>query len=101
MDEFLSYRRIDGERYLYISSLSKSAVSESTAEHLGDDGFFLYECSPSGINILAKVASFEAAMTLLDLYDVGVQRAVKFGERVQARFARQTKPSSQFHSLAA
>jgi hypothetical protein len=58
MDEFLSYRRIDGERYLYISSLSKSAVSESTAEHLGDEGFFLYEYSPSGINVLAKVAFF-------------------------------------------
>jgi hypothetical protein len=64
MDDFLSYRRIDGERYLYISSLSKSAVSESDADHLGDGGYFLYECGPDGIDVLAKVASFESALRL-------------------------------------
>lgn len=88
MDDFLSYRRIDGERYLYISSLSKSAVSESAAEHLGDDGYFLYECGPDGIDVLAKVASFESALRLLEIYEAGFRRAVRIGEKTQARAAR-------------
>lgn len=88
MDDFLSYRRIDAERFLYISTLSKSAVSKNELDHLGDCGFFLYECSPNGIEVLAKVASFEAALRLLELLDVGVKRAVRFGERAQARTTR-------------
>jgi hypothetical protein len=88
MDDFLSYRRIDAERSLYISTLSKSAVTESAADHMGDSGFFLYECSPNGIEVLAKVTSFEAALRLLDLLDVGMKRAVRIAERTQARAAR-------------
>lgn len=88
MDDFLAYRRIDGERYLYISSLSKSVVSESEANHLGDDGYFLYECSPLGIDVLAKVASFESAHRLLEIYSEGFERAVKLGEKRRARLER-------------
>jgi hypothetical protein len=88
MDDFLAYRRIDGERYLYISTLSKSAVSESAAYHLGDDGYFLYECGPRGIDVLAKVASFESAHRLLEIYGEAFERAVKFGERRRARTDR-------------
>lgn len=88
MDDFLSYRRIDGQRYLYISSLSKSAVNESAAAHLGDGGYFLYECGPDGIDVLAKAASFEAAMRLLEIYGESFTRAVKLGERTQERATR-------------
>jgi hypothetical protein len=88
MDDFLAYRRIDGERYLYISSLSKNTVSESAANHLGDDGYFLYECGPQGIDVLAKVASFESAHRLLEIYGEGFERAVKLGERRRARTDR-------------
>jgi hypothetical protein len=92
MDDFLSYRRIDADRYLYISSLSKSAVDESHAGHLGDGGYFLYECSPQGIDVLAKVASFDAAIRLLEIYEAGFTRAVKLGERNQARAYRRVGP---------
>ena len=88
MDDFLSYRRIDAERFLYISTLSKSAVSENSLNHLGDSGFFLYESSPHGIEVLAKVASFEAALRLMELLEVGMQRAVRYAERVNARSSR-------------
>jgi hypothetical protein len=88
MDDFLSYRRIDAGRYLYISSLSKSAVSASAADHLGDDGYFLYECGPTGIDVLAKVASFDAAVRLLDILEVGMTRAMRFAERAQTRASR-------------
>lgn len=92
MDDFLSFRRIDGERYLYISSLSKSALSESSADHLGDYGYFLYECGPEGIEVLAKVASFEAALRLFEIYEAEFCRAVRLGERKQARSVRRAMP---------
>jgi hypothetical protein len=88
MDDFLAYRRIDAERSLYISSLSKSAVSDNNLSHLGDSGFFLYECSPQGIEVLAKVASFEAALRLMELLEAGVRRAVRFNQMAEARTAR-------------
>lgn len=88
MDDFLSYRRIDAGRFLYISSLSKSTVSDSAADHLGDDGYFLYECGPTGIDVLAKVASFDAAIRLLDILELGMRRAMRFAERAQARTSR-------------
>lgn len=90
MDDFLAFRRIDGERYMYISSLSKTALQDSDATHLGESGYFLYECSPTGIDVLAKVASFESAMRLLEIYGEGFQRAVKFGEKQRARTERKT-----------
>lgn len=88
MDDFLAYRRIDGDRYLYISSLSKNAIADSAANHLGDDGYFLYECSSQGIDVLAKVASFESAHRLLEIYGEGFERAVRLGERRRARTER-------------
>lgn len=68
MDDFLACRRISKENYIYISSLSKQAVEDADAAHLGSTGYFLYESSPSGIEVLAKVMSHESAMRLLELY---------------------------------
>ncbi|HEX2763609.1 MAG TPA: hypothetical protein VHM92_07160, partial [Allosphingosinicella sp.] len=70
------------------STLSKSALNDSAADHMGESGFFLYECSTEGIEVLAKVTSFEAALRLLDLLDAGMKRAVRIAERTQARAAR-------------
>ena len=72
MDEILIERRIADGRQLYVATLSRQAVVESGAEHLGIGGFFIFEtCDLSGqkgINVLAKTASFEAAMRLIDLW---------------------------------
>lgn len=67
-----STRLVDG-RELCVSPLSVDTYESNQAHALGDDsGYFVYEFdakSPaSGIEILAKAASYDAAMRLVDIY---------------------------------
>ena len=55
-----------------MSPISLDAYEDNQAQHLGDDtGYFIYECDPAavgrGIEVLAKAASYEAAMRLVDV----------------------------------
>ncbi|MCG8595630.1 MAG: hypothetical protein MI785_14880 [Kiloniellales bacterium] len=72
MDDILIEKKISEGRQLYVAVLSRQAVVEAGAEHLGVGGFFIFEtCDISGqkgINVLAKAASFDAAMRLVDLW---------------------------------
>jgi hypothetical protein len=88
MDDFLSYRRLDRDRCLYISSLSRATIQESDAAHMGDTGYFLYEASKDGIEVLAKVASVEAAMRLMDAYEAAISRAMRIGTAYGGRLKR-------------
>lgn len=60
-------------RELCVSPISIDAFVANKAEALGDDsGYFIYEYDagrPSaGIEILAKAASYEAAIRIVDIY---------------------------------
>lgn len=60
-------------REICISPISRETFELSELDALGDDcGYFIYEVDagrPSaGIEILAKVASYEAALRLLDIF---------------------------------
>lgn len=71
-EELLAVERIDAHRSLCVSPLSRRVVEESNVPQLGSDkGYFVYEVDDlqsGGINILAKVASLEAAFRLIDLF---------------------------------
>ena len=75
-DDILVERQIADGRQLYVATLSRQTVMDAGAEHLGMGGFFVFEtCDLSGqrgINVLAKTASFEAAMRLADLWQPSI-----------------------------
>lgn len=60
-------------REVCISPVSRDAFEASKAYELGDDtGYFIYEFDTTrptaGLEILAKAASYDAAMRLVDIY---------------------------------
>jgi glycerate kinase len=70
-DIFLS-TRIDLRRMLCISPLSARSYRDAGGKGLGGEyGYFVYECDSanpqSGIEVIAKAASLEAALKLFDL----------------------------------
>lgn len=72
-DDLYVVDQLDEFRSICISTLARRTVEESQAAHLGGDrGYFIYEVdsrqSSGGINVLAKVASFDAAFRLADLW---------------------------------
>ena len=61
------------ERRLCVSTLSREAFEDNELENIGNDfGYFIYEIDDrsrsAGILVLAKAASEEAAMRLVDLF---------------------------------
>lgn len=70
-DIFLSMP-IDNRRMLCISPLSARSYRDAGGKGLGGEyGYFIYECDSanpqSGIEIIAKAASLEAALKLYDI----------------------------------
>lgn len=93
MDDFASFRRISGSRYLYVSTLSKETLGDAGVKQLGgDQGYFIYEVDErqgvGGIDVLAKAASFEAAIRLLDIFQESLSRVADIKERQARRRAR-------------
>ncbi len=73
MDNVLFSSELPDGREICVSPLSKDAFEANRAESLGDDsGYFIYEVDnsrpTSGIEILAKALSVDAAMRLIDIY---------------------------------
>ncbi len=73
MDDVLSSVALGVDRSLYIATLSRQTIIEAGAEHMGFEGYFLFEASDSkgqkGINILCKACSFESALRMADLWE--------------------------------
>jgi hypothetical protein len=72
-DDLFVIERLSNSRSLCISTLAKETITESESQHLGSDkGLFVYEVDDSldasGVQVLAKVASLEAAFKLIDLW---------------------------------
>jgi hypothetical protein len=73
MTDFCFSIRLSDKRELCLAPVSRDAFEANGAHALGDDcGYFIYEFDterPSaGIEILAKAASYEAAVRLVDIY---------------------------------
>ncbi|WP_222626075.1 hypothetical protein, partial [Meridianimarinicoccus zhengii] len=64
--------KIDKYRSGHIAELSRESIVQSDAEHLGFEGYFLFETNEAsglrGIRVLAKVASLDAAFSMLDFW---------------------------------
>jgi hypothetical protein len=79
MDDILASAEIGKGRSVHIATLARETIIDSGAEHLGFDGYFLFEVSDipgeRGINILGKASSLEAAMRLADIWELGHQAA--------------------------
>jgi len=71
-DGHLGTAKIDNNRSIHISELSRESIIGSGAEHLGFGGYFLFETRSDrarrGINILARVASLDAALEMLEIW---------------------------------
>ncbi len=71
-DGYLGTAKIDNFRSIHISELSRESIIDNGAEHLGFGGYFLFETSNDrtrrGINILARVASLDAALEMLEIW---------------------------------
>lgn len=76
MDEILGSIEIGEKRFLHLGTLSPQSLSTHDAEHLGFDGYFLFEVSDApedkGMNILGKAPSLEAAFRLMDIWQAHV-----------------------------
>lgn len=67
---------LENGRRIAIAPVSIDAFEDNNAHSLGDDsGYFIYEVNTkrqsSGIEILAKAASYDAAMRLADIMASG------------------------------
>ena len=72
-DELYIVSTIGDQRKLCISPLSKRALDDAEVRNLGGDkGYFVYELDErpflGGVSILAKAASFDAALRLAELF---------------------------------
>ena len=73
MGHFLFSARLPDGREICVAPVSRDAFEANKAYDLGDDcGYFIYEydCTrpAAGIEILAKAASYDAAVRLIDIY---------------------------------
>ena len=79
MDEILGSFQIDDSRALHLGTLSPHSISALESEHLGFDGYFLFETDDDsqskGIKILGKAPTLDAAFRLLDIWQMGVTKA--------------------------
>lgn len=75
MDGILGTAEIGQGRSIHIATLSRQSVIENHAEHLGFDGYFLFETTDdpnvTGLSILAKALSVDAAFRMLDVWRAG------------------------------
>lgn len=73
MDDILAAARLTNNRSVYVGTLARETVIESGAEHMGFNGYFLFETSDGpgqgGITILGKSPSLEAALELVELLE--------------------------------
>lgn len=72
MDEILASAILKDGSNIHIATLSRKTIINANAEHLGFDGYFLFEAIDTpevkGINILGKATDLDAAFRLIDLW---------------------------------
>jgi hypothetical protein len=72
LDEILGTAILGDKRSVHIAPLSRQTITDNGAEHLGFGGYFIFETDDrvgqKGIKVLAKVASLDAAFTMLQIW---------------------------------
>jgi hypothetical protein len=75
MEDILASVALGAGRSVHVAALARDTVVGSGASHLGFEGYFLFETSDipgqQGISVLGKVASYEAALRLIDVLGMG------------------------------
>lgn len=71
MADTLSVAAVESKTKLHVSTLARQTLADAGVDYLGNEGFFIYEVTEesgaTGITVLGKVASFEAALRLADI----------------------------------
>ena len=79
MEKILGTVELSDRRSVHVATLSRQTVVENDAAHLGFDGYFLFEVSDipecKGITILGKACSVDAALRLIDVWQLSSQAA--------------------------
>jgi hypothetical protein len=72
MDEILASVQVGNGRAVHIATLARETIIDAEAEHLGFHGYFIFEANDlpgeTGINILGKLSSFEAALRVIEIW---------------------------------
>jgi len=75
MDQILASARLGNGRSVHIATLARETIIHSGAEHLGFNGYFVFETADlpgeKGISVLGKACSFEAAIRLAEIWQLG------------------------------
>lgn len=73
MEQILASANLNNGRSIHVASLSRQTIIDAGAEHLGFEGYFLFECAvtptENGITVLGKTTSIEAAFRIIDLWE--------------------------------
>jgi hypothetical protein len=79
MDEILASAKLGNGRSVHIAPLARQTIIDAGAEHLGFFGYFLFEANDlpgeKGIDVLGKASSLEAALRLIDIWELRHQAA--------------------------
>jgi hypothetical protein len=77
MDEILATANLGNGRSIHVATLARQTIVEAGADHLGFNGYFVFEADDSpmtkGISVLGKASSLEAAFRLIDLWGLRSQ----------------------------
>ena len=72
MEQILASANLRGGKSIHVAALARQTIIDAGASHLGFEGYFLFECvhadGVSGISVLGKATSIEAALRLADIW---------------------------------
>ncbi len=72
MEQILASANLNNGRSIHVAALARQTIIDAGAQHLGFQGYFLFECThnemSNGITVLGKAASIDAAMRIIDLW---------------------------------
>jgi hypothetical protein len=75
MDDILASIQVGSGRSVHVAALARETIIDSGAEHLGFEGYFVFEAidvpGEQGIHVLGKATSYEAALRLIDVLGIG------------------------------
>ncbi len=72
MEQILASANLDNGKSIHVASLARQTIIDAGAQHLGFEGYFLFECNHTpennGITVLGKATSIEAAFRIVDIW---------------------------------
>lgn len=72
MEDYIAFADIGPGKTIHIASLARQTVIDAGAEHMGFEGYFVFEVDDTAptrpLSILAKVTSIESAFRMADLW---------------------------------